>query len=81
MAEDDAWLGTEQAARRLGITAVTLRRMLERGEIPSTAFERRRGRRVVHRAVLDALIEQRRVNPGDLAHLDSNRWPKYRPAE
>lgn len=66
MDDEIEWLGTKEAARRLGITTRTLYRLINEGQIPAYKF----GRviRLQSREV-DAFIEAARIRPGDLEHL------------
>ena len=60
------WLGTSQAARRLGITARTLYRLIDEGELPAYKF----GRVIRLRTTdVDDFIERSRIAPGTLEHL------------
>lgn len=60
------WLGTKEAARRLGITPRTLYRFIDSGELPGYRF----GRVIRIKAVdVDAFIEASRIEPGTLEHL------------
>lgn len=65
-AQDIHWLSTAEAARRLGIGARTLYRLIDEGRIPAYKF----GRviRLQEREV-DAFIEAARIQPGTLEHL------------
>jgi excisionase family DNA binding protein len=65
-AQDITWLSTAEAARRLGIGARTLYRLIDEGQIPAYKF----GRviRLQEREV-DAFIEGARIQPGTLDHL------------
>lgn len=63
---EPVWLGTQEAARHLGITPRTLYRLIDEGEIPAYKLGR------VLRLRLDdvtAFLESARVRPGDLVHL------------
>jgi excisionase family DNA binding protein len=71
MAEDSSihWLGTAEAAERLGVVPRTLYRMLDQGELPCY----RMGRVLrIKQSDLDAFIESARVQPGTLSHLYPN---------
>ena len=60
------WLGTKDAARRLGITTRTLYRLIDEGQLPAYKF----GRVIRLKAhEVDAFIEAARIQPGDLEHL------------
>ena len=60
------WVGTTEAAERLGIVPRTLYRLIDEGALPAyrlgRVFRLKEGD-------LDAFLEQHRVQPGDLAHL------------
>jgi excisionase family DNA binding protein len=60
------WLGTPEAADRLGITQRTLYRLIDEGQVP--AFRLGRVFRVKE-ADLNAFLERSRVQPGSLRHL------------
>lgn len=65
-ANDITWLSTREAARRLGLTARTLYRLIDNGELPAYRF----GRVIrLQAAEVDAFIEQARIAPGTLEHL------------
>jgi excisionase family DNA binding protein len=60
------WLSTKSAAERLGITARTLYRFIDEGQIAAYKF----GRVLrLQQADVDAFIEANRVEPGSLTHL------------
>jgi len=60
------WLGTKEAARRLGITPRTLYRFIDEGQLPAYRF----GRVIRLKAVeVDSYIESCRIEPGTLEHL------------
>jgi excisionase family DNA binding protein len=60
------WLSTAEAARRLGITARTLYRFIDEGQVPAYRF----GRVIrLKEAEVDAFIEACRIEPGSLEHL------------
>lgn len=63
---EPTWLGTQDAARHLGITPRTLYRLINEGEIP--AYKLGRVLRIKQSDV-DAFLESVRVQPGDLEHL------------
>jgi excisionase family DNA binding protein len=65
-AQDITWLSTAEAARKLGIGARTLYRLIDEGQIPAYKF----GRviRLQEREV-DAFIDGARIKPGTLDHL------------
>jgi len=64
--QDITWFSTAEAARRLGIGARTLYRLIDEGQIPAYKF----GRviRLQEREV-DAFIDNARIKPGSLEHL------------
>ena len=68
--EEPTWLGTQDAARHLGITPRTLYRLIDEGEIP--AYKLGRVLRLKLSDV-DAFLEGARVQPGDLEHLYPER--------
>lgn len=77
-AEDITWLSTREAARRLGITARTLYRLIDNGELPAYRF----GRVIrLQAAEVDQYIEQCRITPGSLEHLYSDSGQESEPAE
>lgn len=60
------WMGTQEAARHLGITPRTLYRFINDGRIAAYKI----GRVIrLQRADLDAFIEANRIAPGSLEHL------------
>ena len=64
------WLGTTEAAERLGVVPRTLYRMIDEGLIPAYKMGR------VFRlklSDLDAFLESTRVQPGSLSHLYPDR--------
>jgi excisionase family DNA binding protein len=66
MSTETTWLSTQDAAGRLGITARTLYRFIDRGELPAY----RMGRVIRLKADdVDAFIESSRIKPGTLEHL------------
>jgi excisionase family DNA binding protein len=68
------WLGTQEAARHLGITTRTLYRLIDEGQI--AAYKLGRVLRLKLTDV-DAFLEASRVQPGDLEHL----YPERKRAE
>lgn len=65
-AQDINWLSTAEAARRLGIGARTLYRLIDEGQIPAYKF----GRVIRLQArEVDAFIDAARIKPGSLEHL------------
>ena len=67
MGDDDIiWLGTKEAARRLGVTSRTLYRFIDEGGLPAY----RLGRVIrLKQSDVDAFIETCRIEPGTLEHL------------
>lgn len=67
---EPVWLGTQDAARHLGITARTLYRLINEGAIPAYKLGR-----VLRLKLTDveAFLESVRVQPGDLEHLYPER--------
>jgi excisionase family DNA binding protein len=64
--QDITWLSTAEAARRLGIGARTLYRLIDEGQIPAYKF----GRVIRLQArEVDAFIDAARIKPGSLEHL------------
>ena len=64
--EENRWLSTAAACRRLGITVRTLYRLVNEGQIPAYRFGR------VYRLKeddVDRFIEASRIEPGTLDHL------------
>jgi excisionase family DNA binding protein len=66
MVAETEWLGTPEAAVRLGITQRTLYRLIDEGQVP--AYKMGRVLRV-KATDLDVFLEQSRVAPGSLRHL------------
>ncbi|MDQ3107752.1 MAG: helix-turn-helix domain-containing protein [Actinomycetota bacterium] len=64
------WLGTTEAAERIGVVPRTLYRMIDEGLI--AAYKMGRVIRVKE-SDLDAFVETTRVRPGSLAHLYPER--------
>ena len=68
MADNDeiVWLGTKEAARRLGVTPRTLYRFIDEGGLPAY----RLGRVIrLKQSDIDRYIETCRIEPGTLEHL------------
>ena len=64
------WLGTTEAAERLGVVPRTLYRMIDEGAIPAYKM----GRVIrVKESDLDAFLETTKVQPGSLSHLYPER--------
>ncbi len=65
-APEITWLSTADAAQRLGITARTLYRFIDEGQLPAYRFGR-----VIRLKLdeVDAFIETCRIAPGTLEHL------------
>jgi excisionase family DNA binding protein len=74
VASDPVWLGTQDAARQLGITPRTLYRLINEGEIPAYKLGRVLRLRL---SDVEAFLEKVRVQPGDLEHL----YPERKRAE
>ena len=70
MADAPRWLGTTEAAERLGVVPRTLYRMIDEGQIP--AYKMGRVLRLKE-SDLDAFLETTRVQPGELKHLYPER--------
>lgn len=66
MAQETSWLGTPEAAERLGITQRTLYRLIDEGQIP--AYKMGRVFRVKE-GDIDGFLDRSRVTPGSLRHL------------
>lgn len=67
------WLGTKEAAERLGITPRTLYKLADEGQLPMYKLGR------VFRlreSDVEAFLESNRVQPGTLSHL----YPEARPS-
>jgi excisionase family DNA binding protein len=63
---DAVWLSTQEAARRLGVTARTLYRFIDQGDL--TAY--RLGRVIrLKLSDVDTFIEASKIEPGSLEHL------------
>ena len=67
---DPVWLGTQEAARQLGITPRTLYRLIDEGEIPAYKLGRVLRLRL---SDVETFLESARVRPGDLDHLYPER--------
>ena len=66
MAVDIRWLGTQEAARMLGVTPRTLYRFIDEGQLPAYKF----GRVIrLKEADVETFIESARIEPGTLEHL------------
>jgi len=70
MSEAVGWVGTTEAAERLGVVPRTLYRLIDEGAIP--AFKMGRVIRL-KASDLDAFLERNRVQPGSLSHLYPER--------
>ena len=63
MAEQIDWLNTDQAAKRIGITARTLYRFIDDGQVPAYRF----GRVIrLKQTDVDKFIDDCRIHPGSL---------------
>lgn len=70
---DIIWLGTQEAARLLGVTPRTLYRFIDEGQLPAYKL----GRVIrLKESDLVAFIEGARIEPGTLEHL----YPEARSA-
>ncbi len=69
-ADEIVWLSTQEAARRLGITARTLYRFVDEGALP--AYKMGRVFRL-KRSDVDDFMEASRIRPGTLEHLYPER--------
>ena len=66
------WLSTAEAAKRLGITARTLYRFIDQGELPGYRF----GRVIrIKASDVNDFIDQSRIEPGTLEHLYPDTVP------
>ena len=64
--QEITWLGTAEAARRLGITPRTLYRLIDEGQLPAYKL----GRVIrLQESDVDAFIAASRIEPGSLEHL------------
>ena len=64
------WLGTTEAAERLGVVPRTLYRLIDEGQLPAYKL----GRVIrLKESDLDAFLETTRVQPGELKHLYPDR--------
>jgi excisionase family DNA binding protein len=68
--DEIAWLSTQEAARRLGVTPRTLYRFVDEGLLP--AYKMGRVFRLQLRDV-DDFISRSKVQPGSLEHLYPER--------
>lgn len=60
------WMGTQEAARYLGITSRTLYRFINDGDLPAYKM----GRVIrLKQTDLDAFVDAHRIAPGSLEHL------------
>lgn len=66
MSSTIVWLGTREAAERLGVTLRTLYRFIDEGLVPAYRF----GRVIrLKEDEVDDFIEASRIKPGTLEHL------------
>jgi excisionase family DNA binding protein len=66
MAPEIKWLGTQEAARMLGVTPRTLYRFIDEGSLAAYKF----GRVIrLKEADVSNFIESARIEPGTLEHL------------
>ncbi len=64
--KDGQWLGTAEAAHRLGLVPRTLYKLIDAGELPAYWF----GQVIrLRRSDVDDFIERSRIPPGTLEHL------------
>jgi excisionase family DNA binding protein len=70
VADAPVWLGTQEAARHLGITTRTLYRLIDEGQI--AAFKLGRVLRL-RQTDVETFLESSRVQPGSLEHLYPER--------
>jgi excisionase family DNA binding protein len=64
--DETAWLGTREAAARLGITLRSLYRFIDEGDLAAYKF----GRVIrLKEADVDRFIDTCRIQPGQLEHL------------
>ncbi len=73
MSGDATWLGTKQAAERIGVTLRTLYCLIDQGQVPAYKF----GRVIrLKEADVEAFIENARIEPGQIGYLYPKRSPK-----
>jgi excisionase family DNA binding protein len=66
VADETGWLGTKEAAARMGMTLRTLYRFIDEGDLPAYKF----GRVIRIKEVdVDRFVEACRIQPGQLEHL------------
>jgi excisionase family DNA binding protein len=66
VADEIGWLGTKDAAARMGLTLRSLYRFIDEGDLPAYKF----GRVIRIKEVdVDRFIESCRIKPGQLEHL------------
>lgn len=66
MTDEIRWLSTGEAARRLGVTARTLYRFIDEGQVPAYRF----GRVIrLQASEVDEFIDRCKIQPGTLEHL------------
>ncbi len=66
MSDTTRWLGTSEAAERLGVVPRTLYRLIDEGQIPAYKM----GRVIrVKEVDLEAFLQGTKVQPGTLSHL------------
>ncbi len=70
MSDEITWMSTQEAARRLGVTARTLYRFVDEGSL--AAYKMGRVLRLQATDV-DDFIQRSRVQPGSLEHLYPER--------
>ena len=66
MTDEKAWMGTKEAAARLGVTLRSLYRFIDEGDLPAYKF----GRVIrVREEDVERYMESCRIQPGQLEHL------------
>ena len=66
MSDEIRWMGTAEAARRMGITTRTLYRFIDEGQLAAYKF----GRVIrLQETDIDGFINASRIEPGSLEHL------------
>jgi excisionase family DNA binding protein len=64
--DEKAWMGTKEAAARLGVTLRSLYRFIDEGDLPAYKF----GRVIrVREEDVERYMESCRIQPGQLEHL------------
>lgn len=66
MTDEQPWLGTKDAAARLGVTLRSLYRFIDEGDLAAYKF----GRVIrIKTSDIDAFVQSCRIQPGQLEHL------------